>query len=152
MRKLYIISAGQSPSVEGEYNLYLEVQHASLTPHTVEMVRELVASRCRGTAHWYIRLAQHLSDCPYLGITVPSITMELIMIVKRRREGRVMYLTGGKGRDSGYQAPLVRCMGEEAERGPRTRSLVERGGQGGRCGGSGLLIGLLSYIVYYIVV
>ena len=141
---MLLFPAGKSPSVPGGYQLYLYLEQATLTPHTASVVAQLVAGMCGVTGQWYRGLGQDLTDCSYLGLTVPSLSLQLVMMVTSR-QGRLLYLgVAEQGGVAGYQVPLVRCRGEG---GPVASRLVGRGGQVERGGGGGVLVVYLLFLV-----
>ena len=106
------------------YHLYLRVEQASLTPLTGEMVAQLSHAVCGTGVQWYRGQGQDITSCPYLGITVPSLTHHLVTMVGSRM---FLGLAAEPRSVVGlYSQPLVRCRGEEE--GPVVGMLVGRGG------------------------
>ena len=131
----YISAGGLPPSPPGVqnylYHLYLAVSQAMLTPNTVQMVSQLAASRCTGVGQWYRGMGQRITHCPHLGLSVPSLKHQMVIIMENRM---FLGMAEGEGRVANVQPPLVRCRGEEG--GPVVSELVGRGGEGERKNGT----------------
>ena len=120
------------------------MSQATLTPHTDSVVAQLMAGMCGVTGQWYRGLGQDLTDCSYLGLTVPSLSLQLVMMVTSR-QGRLLYLgVAEQVGVAGYQVPLVRCRGEG---GPVASRLVGRGGQVEKGRGGKMMVMFLLCLV-----